>query len=301
MLLVKKIGYLANYFFQNLLYPKALNFRYREILKQNRQLKNIHRGGRCFILGNGPSINSVDLNLLKNDQVFVVNDFIRHPQLEKLNFVNYVMADTAFFNTKSPSDYFGKNLQEKSNRLYKNTKLFLNALGQNLIKERKLFQNQNVYYLSTHGSFNEYFGFNIEIDKTIPFPKNVILACLIIATYMGFETIYLLGVEHNFLTYHFRHDSAKDPKYIYNMKYFYGTVSGSANDAETEQRKLLSQRTLKSTYEAEVARIRQLFKSYRLFYEKVKKISPKTKIYNATPNSYLDVFPYIELKDIKFQ
>lgn len=293
MFLLKKVRYLANYLFQNLLYPRILNFRYREFLKQNRTLKNTHQGKRCFILGNGPSINDIDLNLLKNDQVFVVNDFIRHPQFEKLNSVNYVMTDTTFFNTKSPSDYFGKNLREKSDRLHKNTRLFLNVLGKTLIEGRKLFQNQDVSYLSTHGFFSEYFGFNIEIDKTIPFPKNVILACLIIAVYMGFETIYLLGVEHDFLTYHFRPDALADPKHIFNQKYFYGTTRQPAGVSATS-------RNL-TGYEAEVSRVRQLFKNYRLFYQKVKKIYPKTEIYNATPNSFLDVFPFINFKDIKFQ
>lgn len=292
MFLLKKASYLANYLFQNLLYPRILNFRHREFLKQNRALKNIHRGERCFILGNGPSINDINLNLLKNDQVFVVNDFIRHPQFEKLNSVNYVMSDTIFFNSQQPTDYFGKNLKEKSDKLGEKTKLLLNVLGKGLIEQRKLFQNQDVYYLSSYGNFSEYFDFNLDIAKTIPFPKNVILACLIIAVYMGFETIYLLGVEHDFLTYHFRKDMLADPKHIFNQKYFYGTTRQPVGVSATS-------RNL-TGYEAEVSRIRQLFKNYRLFYRKVKKMSPKTEIYNATPNSFLDVFPFTKFEDIKF-
>lgn len=53
------------------------------------------------------------------------------------------------------------------------------------------------------------------------------------------------------------------------------------------------------TYEGNIAHIFQLFKNYRFFYSKIKKCYPNVKIYNATPNSFLDVFPFIDLKDIK--
>ena len=32
--------------------------------------KNIHAGERCFLVGNGPSINKTDLSLLKNENTF---------------------------------------------------------------------------------------------------------------------------------------------------------------------------------------------------------------------------------------
>lgn len=300
MLIIKKVRYLLRYLYQNLIYPKILDARYRMILKKNRSLKNAGKGQRCFILGNGPSIAQLDLTLLKKEQVFVVNDFVKHPQFEELNPANYVMSDSGFFNTQSSDDYFGKNLQEKSEKLGQKTKLFLNIVGKEVIESRKLFPNQDVYYLSTYGHFSEYFGFNTEIDRTIPFPKNVILACLMIAVYMGFETIYLSGVEHDFLAHHFRRDNLEDPRHIFNIKYFYGTVSDNASAAEIEERKLLSHRSVESSYESEIARVRQLFKNYRLFYKKVQKQFPKIKIYNATPNSFLDVFPYANFKDIKF-
>ncbi len=38
-----------------------------------RQLKNAYHGKRCFIMGNGPSLNKMDLNLLENDAVWGSN------------------------------------------------------------------------------------------------------------------------------------------------------------------------------------------------------------------------------------
>ena len=53
------------------------------------------------------------------------------------------------------------------------------------------------------------------------------------------------------------------------------------------------------TYEDNIAHVLQLFKNYRLFNSKVRRLYPNVKIYNATPNSYLDVFPMINFEDIK--
>jgi glycosyltransferase involved in cell wall biosynthesis len=37
------------------------------------QFKNLHKGKRCFILGNGPSLNDIDLSLLKDEITFGTN------------------------------------------------------------------------------------------------------------------------------------------------------------------------------------------------------------------------------------
>jgi hypothetical protein len=44
-----------------------------ESIKRLRTYKDIHRGKRCFIIGNGPSLNQLDLTLLKNEYTFGMN------------------------------------------------------------------------------------------------------------------------------------------------------------------------------------------------------------------------------------
>ena len=39
----------------------------RESIRKLGALKNSHKGERCFIVGNGPSLKNTDLSLLKND------------------------------------------------------------------------------------------------------------------------------------------------------------------------------------------------------------------------------------------
>ena len=50
----------------------------KQFLKENRKYKDINKGQRCFILGNGPSLNLYDLSVLSNETVFAVNEFVKH-------------------------------------------------------------------------------------------------------------------------------------------------------------------------------------------------------------------------------
>ncbi|MGO7544076.1 hypothetical protein ACC680_37060, partial [Rhizobium ruizarguesonis] len=42
-------------------------------LSENRQLAGLHAGQRCFILGNGPSVNDLDLSRLQGENVVTVS------------------------------------------------------------------------------------------------------------------------------------------------------------------------------------------------------------------------------------
>ena len=53
-------------------------------------------------------------------------------------------------------------------------------------------------------------------------------------------------------------------------------------------------------YENMIESCLKLFRNYRLLSEKIAKLYPNVKIYNATPNSFLDVFPTVNFEDIKF-
>ena len=294
--LVKKLSTAPRYGYNNLIYPRLLNLKHRQTLRRNRALKNSQQGKRCFIIGTGPSINKVDLASLRDEQTFVVNDFIKHRAFDRLNPSYYVITDTGFFDSRAEDDFFGRNLHKKSDRIKTTTKMFLNVVGKDLIDRRKLFINHQVHYLSMQGIFSDHFNFNVAIDKTVPAPKNIILACLMIAVYLGFEKIYLLGCEHSFLAKPIRQGTIHDIEHFYRANYH----NLDPNDAEAVREQGF-ERVVVLSYEAEIGHVKQLFKNYRLFYQKVKKNHPKVEIYNATPNSFLDVFPFIDFADIQFK
>ena len=123
-----------------------------------------------------------------------------------------------------------------------------------------------LYYFCQFGSFKESQKYNLDLDKVIPLVSNVILGALIIAVYLGFEEIYLLGCEHSFLV----HAGKAEAERFYKLN----------RHAFTNTRNHSNERRLGSVH--------RLFKEYRLFSQK---ISSSIKIYNLTPTTYLDVFP----------
>ena len=80
-------------------FPKLIfkNKEWKNILNYNAKYKNIHKGQRCFILGNGPSLKTDDLRQLENEFVFSVNQIARHPDFEYIKPTYHFWADPHFF------------------------------------------------------------------------------------------------------------------------------------------------------------------------------------------------------------
>lgn len=277
---IKRHIYRSRFYLQN-----------KATLDKNKDLKNSRTGQRCFIIGTGPSIKDQDLTKLRNEATFVVNTFWNHPNYAQINPKYYVLIDSeAFPNQKGRGQHWINDLIEKSKvlGLCPDTKLFFHINGKELVEQGHLFPNNEVFYLDFQGFFKENLKFNIDLTHLLPNPKNVIVASLIIATYMGFEEIYLLGCEHDGLAY-------PSDKHYEGFKHFYKNPEYKTSDTNSVEYFALDI----MPYEAHLHHYKILFQNYRLFKEKISKERPKVKIYNATPNSFLDVFPFVKFEDIK--
>lgn len=262
--------------------------RLSNVLQKNKSLFNSKKGGTCFILGNGPSINNQNLTLLANKETFVMNNFWRHPQY-KIICPKYLVAGdlSSYIQNLRPIEAWGANhtagvdLPDSNTVISQvpETKLVLNSVAKKFIEQNKLFLDSQVYYVLEQGPMDEKLRFNIDLTKPIPFPKNSVILALISALYIGFETIYLLGCDHDFLAY-----PAK--KAHFNFKRFYEPTANLSAYKES------------ASYEEMVESGLRLFRNYRLLKEKAAQLYPQVKIYNATPNSFLDVFPAINFEDI---
>lgn len=258
------------------------------ILDGNKELKNIKTGKRCFIIGNGPSVKYQNILKLKNEETFVVNNFWNYSHYAELNPKHYVFLDTnAFAKFPGETNYWKEQFANHAPIIAKfPTSFFFHNDAQTMIDAGGLFSPNKVHYITTDGFFKESLSFNIDISQIIPNTKNVIVASIIIAVYMGFEEIYLLGCEHSFLatphkydvTEHFYETKSYDASNLQDMKYYEPDPTTSyerlAHDTQT------------------------LFQNYRLLKTKLSREKPNVKIYNATPNSFLDVFPYIKFENI---
>lgn len=68
-------------------------FYYRYSICKIKEIKNIHKGKRYFIIGTGPSLNKTDLNLIKNEIIFGVNTLYRGLSRFDISYDYYAISD----------------------------------------------------------------------------------------------------------------------------------------------------------------------------------------------------------------
>lgn len=249
---------------------------HRELLKRNNIFRNKHIGHRCFIIGNGPSLKKQDLSLLSNEITFSVNAFFKYKNIEKWQPNYYCFVDPLFFSDSIAVRKFYQNVRQK---LY--SSIFLVPINaKSILENQKLVPEERTYYVEFRGWLREGFNCNIDLTKSIPGVTNVIQLCIIWAMYMGCSPIYLLGLDHDWLSYRG------------TIEYFH---SGVTIDHDPRIEEDLNKIPYKNTLE-DVLRLWQ-------GYETISKISSKRgiDIINATEGGFLDVFERMNYKSIFLQ
>lgn len=146
-------------------------------------LKNKYKGQRCFIVGNGPSLNIEDLNKLKNEKTFAFNR------------IYYIFDKTEW----RPSFYVTEDIKIISNSLDEINKLKLeNIFVPDIIKfDYKIDINNAIYFKETIEYFEDRLP-DFSDNMNIYWGGTVAYTAMQMAVYMGFKEIYLIGVDHNF-------------------------------------------------------------------------------------------------------
>lgn len=190
---------LNNFRLDTLAYPKYCCSipNLRKTVKKNHKFKDLHKGKRCFIIGNGPSINAEDLTLLANEIVFTVNQASRLKQFSDLHSNYHFIADPLFFQlSKDKPEEYEVLMTIKNLSLHnKNIECFFPIQYKDFIEKNGLDQNLNVNYFLTIKRM--YDGYNKKIDFSRPSIafNTVVQWCITMAIYMGINEIYLLGCD----------------------------------------------------------------------------------------------------------
>lgn len=166
-------------------------FKFGEDISKSRNFLNEYKGKfkgkRCFVIGNGPSLNEMDLNLMKNDFVFASNSFyLKFPDLnfcpQFISVEDHLVAEDnkkEFFELKGIKKFYPLDLR-------KTLKLDDEAFYINLKRAKISTSSNNFPPFSNLGENQFYWG------------GTVLYMNLQLAAHMGFSEIYLIGVD---LTY----------------------------------------------------------------------------------------------------
>ena len=153
-----------------------------------KRLQNLKKGvegrKRCFIIGNGPSLNKTDLSLLEDEITFALNGFFL--KTESLNWkpTFYVVEDHLVAEDRA------KHIQAFKGPI----KFFPIYLGYCLPEsDDTIFYNHR-----PRVSYPDGFDFSLTADKITYAGCTVTFSALQLAAYMGFTEIYLIGVDADY-------------------------------------------------------------------------------------------------------
>ncbi len=155
--------------------------------KKLKSYKNKYAGKRCFIVANGPSLRTEDLELLhsRGEITFAMNRIFKIFPQTNWRPTYYACED----------ELIAVDCQHEINGI--------NAKAKFVPIEIKWWHDINIndavhFHLNYNAEDNYEFGFSPDIAHQIDCRGTVTCTCLQIAAYMGFSEIYLIGVDHNF-------------------------------------------------------------------------------------------------------
>ena len=260
----------------------SLRLKHRDwcaVLNENKQYKDKHKGERCFILGNGPSLKTDDLKKLEDEFVFSVNQIARHPDFEHIKPTYHFWADENFFvvDETKPEDLELLENMKKVKTPDNSPECFFPIQQKPFIEKYNLDADLKINYFYTGLCF--YDGYDSEIDytKVVPGFGTVVQWCITMAIYMGFSEIYLLGCDNTSLVTTIKSalKSNNDSDYVYNI-----------TENEKKRMESLLERT---PLEAYIREYLNTFVGYRnLFYYCEKR---SIKLVNCSSTTVIDSIP----------
>lgn len=149
--------------------------------------KDLHKGERCFIIGNGPSLRASDLEVLHQNGVVTFAS----------NRVYHMFGDTAWRPTYYASEDITilKSIQEEVSQIP--------CAARFIPANLKWYENVDIanatyFYMDYKGEYTDTYGLSLNAAKAVRCRGTVTISCIQLAIYMGFKEIYLLGVDHNY-------------------------------------------------------------------------------------------------------
>jgi hypothetical protein len=197
----------------------VIDHKSRRLIKNNVAFKDIHEDGRCFILGTGPSLNSLsqeEREKLKKEVLFGVNSYHRSDIASTLVPKYYALLDERY--RQDLSHFF----KEVVTRFSDAPPTFIaDYRAKELLEDLDLENSQIFVYAKKYPTDI----MSDDISKNIYVTMNVVSNCILVASYMGFKEIYLLGCDYNAFCsaggLGHCYDDKKDPDVIsYDLAFF---------------------------------------------------------------------------------
>lgn len=253
--------------------------KYKNTVLKNQKYKDMFKGDRCFIVGNGPSLSKHDLKPLRKEHVFTVNSMSSTKEFDILQPEFHIMVDPLRFDEKQ--EIFLQSMKELSER--KNPPICVFPVKfKNYFEKFGFDKKLEIIYAPLVKKVRRIK--NIDLTKCVPPYQNVINIALYTAIYLGFEEIYLIGCDMtSFITIYGENDEVNYGGHFYErdnikeIKYMEAIHRERANEFMLKAYGLV-------------------FELFRLTQDYA--LAHGIKIFNATKGGALDVFPKIKYEEL---
>jgi hypothetical protein len=229
-------------------------------------LRSKYQGKRCFLIGNGPSLNKIDLTKLKEEFTFGVNAIYLNYEKMKFHPTFYVVEDFLVAEDRAAEINAYKGPEVK----------FFGTFLEYVLKQDEKTIVTNTY-LNYWEPFVPYFSTNCVRNMGVG--GSVTFQCLQLAYFMGFSEVYLIGFDHNY----------KIPKEA-NLDISNQIISQSDDENH------FNKDYFGKGYRWHDPKVERMEQSYILAGEMFKKDG--RKVYNATVGGKLDVFERVNYDDL---
>jgi hypothetical protein len=246
-----------------------LDHNVREMSGRLKSLEGKYKGHRCFIMGNGPSLNKMDLELLKNEFVWCSNKI--YLLFDKISWrpTFYTAVDTRVV----PD--IANEIVEQVNNLTKTQFFFpVQFRYKNILNSES-----NVYWFPESRKTDT---FSLNASKWVAGVRTVTISALQLAVYMGFNPIYLIGCDTSYR--------------VPTSVKFDGGSSDLLISVYDDDPNHFDNRYFGANSKWHDPHVDRMIKHYQISKEicDLKNV----KVYNATVGGNLDVFPRVNYIDL---
>lgn len=155
--------------------------------KKIASLKDIHKGERCFVVGNGPSLTAADLDRIADSEIpsFGMNRVFNIFPMTKWRPTYYASEDILILRD-TVNEVAAIPSKEK----------FI-PINLHWYEEINI-DNVNYFWMDYVPDMKETFDLSLDAAHSIRCRGTVTTTCIQLAIYMGFSEIYLIGTDHNY-------------------------------------------------------------------------------------------------------
>ncbi len=230
-----------------------------------------------IVMGNGPSLRETidsDGATLQNNDTLAVNFAANAPEFFRIKPKYYVLADPFFFNAENNENV--SKLFDNLCRVDWPMTLFV-PVGTDL---RKMPANLSVSVFNNVGIDGNrplrHFAYSRRL--AMPRPRNVLIPSIMIAAWLGYREIYIVGADHSWM----RTIEVNERNEVVSLQpHFY-------KEDNNERRRINAEYLNYPLFQI----VHSFYVAFRAYFQIVEWASENgINIYNATPDSFIDAFP----------